>query len=297
MQDERLHGLPDGPYTVRIDSSLEPGSLTYAECYLPGETDDEILISCHCCHPSIANDNLSGIALTTQLADHLRTMPLRYSYRFLFIPGTIGSISWLALNREALGRIKAGLVVTCVGDRGAPTYKRSRRGNAVIDRAVVHVLRHSGRRHRVLDFSPYGYDERQYCSPGVNLPVGSLMRTPNGEYPEYHTSADDLEFIDADALADSLSVYLRSLDVLENDEAYLNLSPMGEPQLAKRGLYPPTGARGPSRELMARLWVLNLSDGDHGLLDIAERAGIPFAEIRTAAKVLIEGGLLAPRTA
>jgi aminopeptidase-like protein len=296
MQDERLHGLQDGPYTVRIDSSLEPGSLTYAECYLPGETDDEILISCHCCHPSIANDNLSGIALTTQLADHLRTMPLRYSYRFLFIPGTIGSITWLAFNREALGRIKAGLVVTCVGDRGAPTYKRSRRGNAVIDRAVVHVLRHSGRRHRVLDFSPYGYDERQYCSPGVNLPVGSLMRTPNGEYPEYHTSADDLELIDAYALADSLSLYLRALDVLENDDAYVNLSPMGEPQLGRRGLYPSTGARGPSRELMARLWVLNLSDGDHGLLDIADRAGIPFAEIRTAAKVLIDDGLLAPRT-
>jgi aminopeptidase-like protein len=296
MQDERLHGLPDGAYTVRIDSSLEPGNLTYAECYLAGETDDEVLISCHCCHPSIANDNLSGIALATQLADHLRATSLRYSYRFLFIPGTIGSITWLALNGEALGRIKAGLVVTCVGDRGDPTYKRSRTGNALVDRAAVHVLRHSGRPHRVLDFSPYGYDERQYCSPGFNLPVGSLMRTPNGEYPEYHTSADDLEFISADALADSLSVYLRTLDVLENDNAYVNLSPMGEPQLGKRGLYPPTGGQGAGPELMARLWVLNLSDGDHGLLDIAERADMPFDEIRTAAKALADGGLLAPRT-
>jgi aminopeptidase-like protein len=167
----------------------------------------------------------------------------------------------------------------------------------VIDRAVVHVLRHSGRRHRVLDFSPYGYDERQYCSPGFNLPVGSLMRTPNGEYPEYHTSADDLGFIAADALVDSLSLYLRALDVLENDDAHINLSPMGEPQLGRRGLYPSTGGQGAGRELMARLWVLNLSDGHHGLLDIAERAGIPFAEIRTAAKVLIDGGLLAPRMA
>jgi aminopeptidase-like protein len=294
MEDERLRGLSEGEYEVHIDASLEPGSLTYAESFLAGETDDEILISCHCCHPSLANDNLSGIALATQIADHLRGLQLRYSYRFLFIPGTIGSITWLALNEEHVDRIKAGLVVTCVGDPGNPTYKRSRRGDALIDRAASHVLRHSGQPHRVIDFSPYGYDERQYCSPGFDLAVGSLMRTPNDEYPEYHTSADDLNFVRPDALADSMSLYLRVLDVLEGEGTYLNLNPKGEPQLGKRGLYPSSvGAQGAGPHLMARLWVLNLSDGGHSLLDIAERAGIPFRDIADAAQALVDGGLLA----
>jgi aminopeptidase-like protein len=292
MQQHRWDKLPDGEYDVKIDSSLEDGSLTYAECFMPGETEDEVLISCHCCHPSIANDNLSGIALATTLAEHLRGLSMRYSYRFLFIPGTIGSITWLAMNEDRVHRIKHGLVVTCVGDAGHPTYKRSRRGNALIDRAAAHVLRHSGQDHEVRDFFPYGYDERQYCSPGFDLAVGSLMRTPNGEYPEYHTSADNLEFIRADRLADSLDLYLRVLDVLENDALYVNLSPKGEPQLGKRGLYPSMGAQGTTSPLMARLWVLNLSDGEHSLLDMAERADMPFTAIREAAQALIDGGLL-----
>jgi aminopeptidase-like protein len=179
-----------------------------------------------------------------------------------------------------------------VGDPGQPTYKRSRRGNAPIDRAAAHVLRHSGQSYRILDFLPYGYDERQYCSPGFDLAVGSLTRTPHGEYPEYHTSADNLDFVGPEFLADSLFLYLQVLDVLENDEVYLNLSPKGEPQLGRRGLYPPLGAQGAGAELMARLWVLNLSDGRHGLLDIAERAGMPFSAMKEAAQVLEEGGLL-----
>jgi aminopeptidase-like protein len=292
MQHEKWDELPDGEYDVLIDSSLEDGSLTYAECFLPGETEDEVLISCHCCHPSIANDNLSGIALATQLAERLHGLSMRYSYRFLFIPGTIGSIAWLAINEDRVHRIKHGLVVTCVGDAGHPTYKRSRRGNALIDRAASHVLRLSGQDHEIRDFSPYGYDERQYCSPGFDLAVGSLMRTPNGEYPEYHTSADDLDFVRADRLADSLDLYVQILDVLENDAVYINLSPKGEPQLGKRGLYPSVGAQGTTAPLMARLWVLNLSDGEHSLLDIAERAGLPFQAILAAARVLEEGGLL-----
>jgi aminopeptidase-like protein len=294
LQHERLTQLTEDEYDVCIDSTLVPGSLTYAECHIEGESKEEVLISCHCCHPSIANDNLSGIALATQLAEHLGSLKLRYSYRFLFIPGTIGSITWLARNEDMLDLVKHGLVVTCVGDPGHPTYKRSRRGDAPIDRAVEHVLRHSGKDHEIRDFSPYGYDERQYCSPGFNLAVGSLTRTPNGEYPEYHTSADNLEFIKPESLADSFLLYLRVLEVLENDGAYVNLSPKGEPQLGKRGLYPAMGAQGTTDPLMARLWVLNLSDGANTLLDIAERAAMPFEVIKEAADALADGGLLRP---
>ncbi len=294
MQHEKLTQLPEDEYEVCIDSTLEPGNLTYGECYLQGDSTKEILISCHCCHPSTANDNLSGIALATQLAEHLQSLELRYSYRFLFIPGMIGSITWLARNEDVIGLVEHGLVVTCVGDPGHPTYKRSRRSDAPIDRAVEHILRHSGQEHEVRGFSPYGYDERQYCSPGFNLAVGSLMRTPNGEYPEYHTSADNLDFIKPECLADSFQLYLRVLDVLENDRAYLNLNPKGEPQLGRRGLYPSVGAQGTTSAIMARLWVLNLSDGEHSLLDIAERAGLPFVEVREAAHALLDGGLLAP---
>lgn len=292
MEHRRLMDMPEGEYDVCIDSSLKPGTLTYAECLLAGEMDDEVLISCHCCHPSIANDNLSGIAVATGLAERLARVPRRLSYRFLFIPGTIGSITWLARNESSLGRIQHGLVVTCVGDKGSATYKKSRRGNAVIDRAATHILRHSGRDYEVVDFSPYGYDERQYCSPGFDLPVGSLMRTPNGMYPEYHTSADNLELVSPVHLADSLLNYLRIIDVLENDRAYRNLNPKGEPQLGMRGLYPSVGAQGAADSLMARLWVLNLSDGEHTLLDIAERAQMPFREINDAAEALCRGGIL-----
>lgn len=294
LQHERLLELPDGEYEVHIDSSLEDGSLTYGECFLPGETDAEVLISCHCCHPSLANDNLSGIALATRLAEHLDGVPHRYSYRFLFIPGTIGSISWLARNVDRVDRIRHGLVVTCVGDPGDLTYKRSRRGNAEIDRAAEHVLKTSGAASTTVDFVPYGYDERQYGSPGFDLPVGALMRTPNGQYPEYHTSADDLAFVKAESLAESLETYVAVIDVLENNHRFLNLNPKGEPQLGRRGLYPGVGGTGPSAELLARLWVLNLTDGEHTLLDVAERSGLAFPLIRDAASVLLKGGLLAP---
>jgi aminopeptidase-like protein len=295
LPHDELLQLPDGEYEVVIDSTLEGGSLTYGECVLPGDTDDGVLISCHCCHPSIANDNLSGIALSTLLAGHLADRSRKHTYRFLFIPGTIGSITWLARNEDEVSRIRHGLVVTCVGDPGNLTYKRSRRGDALVDRAVVHVLEHSGQPHEIRDFSPYGYDERQYCSPGFDLAVGSLTRTPNGEYPEYHTSADNVDFVKPDSLADSLIRYLEVIDVLENDAAYVNLAPKGEPQLGKRGLYPSVGGKGAGDELMARLWVLNLSDGEHSLLDIAERAGISFAAIREAAQALIDGRLLDSR--
>lgn len=285
--------LKDGEYEVCIDSSLEDGHLTYAECFLEGESTDEILISCHSCHPSLCNDNLSGIVLTTFLAKALSGMERRYSYRILFVPGTIGAITWLSVNERLVTRVKGGLVVACVGDSGPMCYKRSRQGNSVMDRAVIHVLKSISKEHEVMDFSPYGYDERQYCSPGFDLPVGSLTRTPHGRFSEYHTSADNLDFVRPEYLGDSLSTYKSVIEVLENDRKYLNQNPKCEPQLGSRGLYRLTGGRQESSlNETSLLWVLNLSDGCHSLLDIAERSGISFGPIRQAAEILQGQGLL-----
>ena len=292
-----VDSLPEGDYEAVVESRLEPGSLTYGELHLSGETEDEVLISTHCCHPSLANDNLSGIALSTWLARALAREPRRYAYRFLFLPGTIGSIAWLAAHEEAASRIRHGLVVACVGDAGKMHYKRSRRGDAEIDRAAVHVLSRSGRDFRVVDFAPYGYDERQYNSPGFDLPVGSLTRTPHGQFPEYHTSADDPAFVKGDALAESLDTYLAVVSVLEGNRRYRNTNPKCEPQLGKRGLYRAIGGRpDPGRHAMAMLWVLNFSDGHNDLLAIADRAGMPFDLIEEAALRLEETGLLARST-
>ena len=293
LSHRQLQALPEGEYEVVIDSTLEPGSLTYGEWYLAGAEEDEVLLSCHVCHPSLCNDNLSGIAVATALAEYLASRPRRYSYRVLFVPGTIGSITWLAQNEHRVSRIKHGFVLTGVGDGGMFTYKRSRRGDAEIDRAAAHVLRHADGSHRVVDFTPYGYDERQYCSPGFDLPVGCFMRTPHGEYREYHTSADDLGFVTPAALEESLGVCQRIVDVLEGNVRYANQNPKCEPQLGKRGLYRSIGGGlDPASREMAMLWVLNLSDGRHTLLDIAERAALPFAAVRDAATALAEHGLL-----
>jgi len=293
LRHQDLLRMKDEQYEVCIESSLDAGNLTYGEYHLPGEEESEVLISCHACHPSLCNDNLSGIALATFLARHLSTQPLRYSYRFLFIPGTIGSITWLSRNEDKTHRIKHGLVAACVGDPGKSTYKKSRQGDAEIDKAVTHVLKHSGQDYEIMDFSPYGYDERQYNSPGFNLPVGSLMRTPNGRYPEYHTSADNLDFVSAESLKDSYQKYLSVIQVLENNRTFINLNPKCEPQLGKRGLYRLMGGdRDTGFDQMSLLWVLNLSDGRHSLLDIAERSGYEFSVIKNAAHALCEKDLL-----
>ena len=288
----RLQALAEGEYEVFVDTTLAPGSLTYGECLVEGTSAEEVLISTHVCHPSLANDNLSGIAVAAELIRGLGAARPRLSYRFLFIPGTIGSITWLARNEARLGRVIAGLTAVNLGDPGMIHYKRSRRGDALIDRAAAHVLR--GREHRILDFSPYGYDERQFCSPGINLPVGCLSRTPYGQFPQYHTSADDLDLVRPEALEDSLAVFRAIFDILERDRSYLNLSPKGEPQLGRRGLYAAIGGRSDTRDFqMALLWVLNQSDGAASLLDIAERAGLPFPLIAEAAETLAAHGLLA----
>jgi aminopeptidase-like protein len=293
LSHNQLGSLRDGSYDVVIDASLEEGHLTYGECYLPGQNPDEVLISCHICHPSLCNDNLSGIALSAFLAKHLKERALRYSYRFIFIPGTIGAITWLALNEHVLGKIKHGLVVANVGDSGMMHYKKSRRANAEIDRAAAHVLQHSGSPYEIIEFSPYGYDERQFCSPGIDLSVGSLTRTPHGRYPEYHTSADDLSVVQPKYLADSLRVYFSVVNVLEQNKYYVNQNPKCEPQLGKRGLYRTMGGNVESKEAeLAMLWVLNLSDGRHSLLDIAERSKLAFPALCIAAQALERSGLL-----
>ena len=292
LSHREMLALDDGNYEVCIDSSLDDGSLTYGECYFPGKSTEEVLISCHVCHPSLANDNLSGLTVATALAESLLGRDLRYSYRFVFLPGTIGAITWLSENRHQVDRIRHGLVLTGIGNSAGFHYKKSRRGSAEVDRAVSHVLRHQKEAFEILEFSPYGYDERQYCSPGFNLPVGCLMRSVWGTFPEYHTSADNLKFIRPDSLAAALRLCTATVDVLENNRAYMNQNPYCEPQLGKRNLYRSMGGKSIGAEINARLWVLNLSDGELSLLDIAERSGVPFTEIRQAAALLQESGLL-----
>ncbi|CAL9671456.1 Putative polysaccharide biosynthesis protein with aminopeptidase-like domain protein [Streptomyces sp. enrichment culture] len=293
LAQETLDALPEGEYQVRIDSTLADGHLTYAEHVVPGQVPDEVLVSCHTCHPSLANDNLAGIAVAVFLARELAKRQPYYTYRFVFAPGTIGAITWLARNRERVERVRHGLVLACAGDPGGLTYKQSRRGDAEIDRVLRHVLSASQRPHRITEFTPYGYDERQYCSPGFDLGVGSLTRTPYAGYPEYHTSADDLDFVSPAAMADTLAVCREAFDVLDRNRCYVNLSPYGEPQLGRRGLYDSLGGRSDAKQAqMAMLWVLSLADGEHGLLDVAERSGLSFDTVAAAADALHGAGLI-----
>ncbi len=291
MSRRQLDALPAGEYRVFIDSTLAPGSVSYGEAVFSGATDEEVLITTYACHPSLANDNLSGVATLTEVGRALAAQPrLRYTYRLLWAPGTIGSICWLARNRDRVERIRHGLVVSCVGDPGPFTYKCSRRGDAEIDRAVAHVLR-STPGSRVLDWFPYGGDERQFCSPGFDLPVGAFSRTPADQFPQYHSSADDLELVRPESLGESFATLMDVIDVIESNGTYVNLSPYGEPQLGRRGLY--RGIGGGSSEEMALLWVLSMSDGTMSLLQIAERSGLDISDLRHAADRLEETGLLA----
>lgn len=286
--------MQDEAYKVEIDSDLADGSLTYGEFFIPGETDKEILISVHVCHPSLANDNLSGIVVATALARHFLVQPKpRLGIRFLFLPATIGAITWLARNEDHLDRIAHGLVLTCIGDEGPFHYKKTVNG-AVVDVATEHVLRHSGQAFEVLEFSPYGYDERQYGSPGLALPVGCLMRAIHGTFPEYHTSLDNCDFVTSEALSQSFRLLVDLLDLLQRNATYRRVDGRGEPQLGRRGLYRAIAgqkeAGGASQ--MDLLWVLNQCDGNRSLLDIAERAKAPFSRIRAAADLCLEAELI-----
>ena len=294
LADRVLRALPEGRYRAVIRSRCAPGSLTLAEHLHVGDTPDEVLIFAHNCHPSLANDNLSGLVVATHLADWLRGRRTRYSYRFVFAPATIGSITWLSRQGAALGKIRHGLVLSLLGGPGVFHYKKSHDGNRPIDRTAPRVLQAAYPDARVLEFSPWGYDERQFGSPGINLPMGRLTRTPNGEFPEYHTSADNPDFLSGGQLGEAWLACLRIFAALESDRRYVNLEPRGEPQLGRRGLYRTTGGHRqvPERQL-ALLWVLSESDGTVSIEDIALRAGLPLALIAEAAGDLQSAGLLA----
>jgi aminopeptidase-like protein len=289
-----LDALEPGEYTVCVDSTLDDGALTYGDVAVPGRDPEAgvVLVHTHTCHPSLANDNVSGLVVTTMVARALADRGCRHSFRFVFAPGTIGALTWLSRNPDVIPQIVAGLVVNNVGDRGSFRYKRSRRGDARIDRIAEHVLRRRSSDARIDDFEPIGYDERQYCAPGFDLPVGAFSRSSSGQYPEYHTSGDDLDLIGAPELQESVETLLEIVDVLDGDVTYRNTSPYGEPRLGARGLYPSTGGAATGPDQAALLWVLNLSDGAHSLFDVAARSGLPFAALAHAADSLVGAGLL-----
>ena len=285
--------LEEGEYEIMIDSTLENGSLTYGEFLKIGEVEDEFLISCYICHPSMCNDNLSGPVLATILGKYLKEIKTKFSYRFLFIPETIGAITWLSKNEKSIHKIKNGLIATCLGDSGIMTYKKTRNGDNEIDRISKYVLENSKQEFNIIDFLPIGSDERQFCSPAFNLPVGSLMRTMHGKFPEYHTSADNLDFVRAENLEDALIKYSGIIFILENNKKYINLNPKCEPQLGKRGLYRQLGGQKNSEEKeLAMFWILNQSDGKNSLLDIAIKSKLDFYLIKQVSDELLEHDLL-----
>ncbi|RME18198.1 MAG: DUF4910 domain-containing protein [Bacteroidetes bacterium] len=280
-----------GEYEVLIDSSLTNGHLTYADCVLQGETQNEVLISTYICHPSMANNELSGPLVAMFLYQKLAQLTKRkYTYRFVFAPETIGALVYLHKNGEHLKKhCKAGYILTCVGDRGIFHYKQSKYGNTLADKAALHTLKHSKKLFRVLPFYPGGSDERQYCSPAFNLPVGSLMRTPYREYPEYHTSLDNKNFISFKALKESVEMYFQIMMTLEDNEKYINLQPYGEPQLSKRGLYIGDLSRD---DIMQIMYILQYSDGNNDLMDIAERTKTNVHHLKKLADILQQHNLL-----
>ena len=293
ISHKQYRRLKEGVYEVNIDSELKAGHLTFGELYIKGSIKDEVLFSTYICHPSLCNDNLSGIGLLTALALYLKNIKPKYSYRFLFVPETIGAIAWLSLNRQKVSNIKLGLVATCVGDGGAFTYKKTRCPDSLIDKIALKALKDSGAPYKTVDFFPAGSDERQYSSPGFNLPVGSLMRTMYGDFRQYHTSADDLNFVKPVFLGESFAEYARIIYIIENDATYLNMNPYCEPQLGRRGLYSAVGGKAKvDAGQLALLSVLNYSDGSASLLDISIRSGIPFDRIKRAADTLCRSRLL-----
>ena len=288
LADEVRQTLGDGPFHVCIDAEHRDGELNWGELVIPGESSAEVLVSTHICHPSLANDNLSGIVLATRLAVARLAQHNPHTWRFVFVPGTIGAISWLDQHREAMPDIRAGLVITGLGDASDFTWKETREGDAWIDRIVRHaLLEQTPLRHQVIPFGPYGYDERQYTSLGFRLPAGRLTRAVHGTFPEYHTSNDNLDFVRPECLTESFSLLQSIATLIDQDVTYTNLCPYGEPQLGKRGLYDKLGARtNPGDTQMAMLWMLSQADGEQSLLDIATKSGLSMTTLHDAALML-----------
>jgi len=289
--------LPESLYEVFIDTEIYDGHLEIGEAVLEGESTNEILFSTYLCHPSMANNELSGPLALSFLYGCIKALPKRqYTYRFVISAETIGTICYLSKRGEHFkNHLKAGYVMTCLGNQSSFTYKQSRLGNSLADRAAETVLKEV-KDYTIIDFSPFGSDERQYCSPGFNLPVGSLMRTMYAEYPEYHTSLDNKEFINFEALAESVEVYLNIVKAIESNKVWVNKIPFGEPQLGKRGLYPSSNPKiDPIEEFRAIKWLLNLADGESDLLEMAKCSGIKISTIAAKAKLLSAAGLLEER--
>jgi len=283
-------------YEVCIDSKLdEKGSMTMGEAFIKGSSDKEILFSTYICHPSLASNELSGPLVSAFIYQSLKKQKnLKYNYRFVFVPETIGSICLLSQKGDYFKeKLSAGFVITCIGDDGNFTYKKSRIGNSLPDRAAEIILKQTEKKYNIIDFFPSGSDERQYCSPGFNLPVGSLMRTMYGVYPEYHTSADNKNYISFEAMEKSVNKYLAILELLERNKKYINKMPFCEPQLGKRGLYPNLGSQKVTEKFVSTMmWILNLSDGLNDLIDISEKTNIPVLDLYPVIDKLIEHDIL-----
>lgn len=282
-------------YEVFIDSSLDPnGSMTVAEAVIKGKTDTEILISTYICHPSMANNELSGPLVAAFIYDALKDRKnLKYTYRFVFVPETIGAIYMLSKHGEYWKKnLHAGFVLTCIGNPANFTYKKSRQGNSISDRAALTILEQTEEDFNLVEFFPNGSDERQYCSPGFNLPMGSLMRTMYAVYPEYHTSADNKNFISFEAMEGSVNKYLEIIELIERNEKYINTMPYGEPQLGKRGLYPTFTQTGNDDYVRAMMWILNLADGEHDLISISEKSKYPIKQLLPILDKLIANGIV-----
>jgi aminopeptidase-like protein len=285
--------LRPGRYRAVIRSELQAGVLNYGELMLSGTTDNEVLLSTYICHPSMANNELSGPVVTAAISTWLKTLRQRkYTYRILFIPETIGSIAYLSLHLDRMkSKTVAGYVITCVGDDRTYSFLPSRAGNSPADQAATHVLRYLAPDYRKYSFLDRGSDERQYCSPGVDIPVASVMRSKYGEFPEYHTSLDDLNLVTPSGLAGSFAVYQRILECLEGN-CYPKVAVLCEPQLGKRGLYPTLSTKESAREVRAMLNLISYSDGSLSLLEIAEKISEPMWELLPIVERLCEAGLL-----
>lgn len=275
MTQNQKNNLKEDNYHIFIDSELKDGSLTYGEIIIPGDSDKEIFLSTYVCHPSMANNELSGPAVAIYLAKWLKSLSKRrYTYRIIFIPETIGSITYLSQNLEHLKKqVIAGFNISCVGDNRTFSYVASRYGNTLADKVAKNVLRFYYPEYKEYSFLKRGSDERQYNAPGVDLPVCAICRSKYGEYPEYHTSKDNLDFISPEGLAGAFEVYKQCITVLENNYKY-KINVLCEPQLGKRGLYPTISQKGSYDAIKAMTDFIAYADGNNDLIDISNIIGV-----------------------